>query len=421
MDTGQCVHCGLCLSSCPTYVTTGLESESPRGRVFLLERIYEDPSLLNRHAAKALDDCLDCRACEAACPAHVPTGHLIEAWRAQTAKSEFPELQPESFGIFRKVSRPLQWFFGSPRGLKWFQRLVRLSKKTTMGSWVTRIKWMPARVEGMALGLPNTIPKRLSRFYRPKGGSEFPQQVMLFVGCVMDTVYADTNRHTVDLLSLGQVQTVIPKNQRCCGALHIHGGQPEVARQWARENIDAFESSGASRIIVTAAGCSAMLKEYRDLFDLDDPFRERAERFQNAVIDVTALLPDLPLPDIEKPKQQVMVSVHDPCHLAHAQGIKPEIRQILDKTGYSICEMADSDRCCGAAGIYNLTHPEMAQELLARKVSTVPQQAQWVAAANPGCLLHIQSGLKEQSRTPRAIHPVDLVWMAYQAHGFWSD
>jgi glycolate oxidase iron-sulfur subunit len=389
--------------------------------VFLLERLREDPSLLNSHAAKALDDCLDCRACEAVCPSHVPTGHLVEAWRAESAKSEFSDLQPEAFRIFRTVSRPLQLFFGSPKGLRWFQRLARLSKKPMVGSWLTRIKWIPQRLEGLTLGLPDTIPRHLSRVYHVKGHSNLSQRAMLFVGCVMDTVYADTNRHTADLLSLGKVDVIIPQNQRCCGALHMHGGQPDIAREWARKNIEAFETSGASIVVVTAAGCSAMLKEYQELFGPSDPFRVRAERFQNAVVDITALLPELPLPKVDKPQEQVQISVHDPCHLAHAQGIKPEVRQMLQKAGYTICEMTDSDRCCGAAGIYSLTHPEMAQQLLERKVSTIPQQVQWVAAANPGCILQIQSGLKAQSQTPRAMHPVDLIWTAYQRHGFLSE
>lgn len=415
MDTGQCVHCGLCLSSCPTYIETGLEAESPRGRVFLLERIREEPSLLNANAMKFLDDCLDCRACEAVCPAHVATGHLVEQWRAESAASSTGSA-PEAFQLFQHWSRPLAFFFGSPRGLTWFQRLVRFSQRPVIGNWVTRTRFVPEAARGLARGLPGSLPRTLSRLRRSRPNPGTSTRAMLFVGCIMDTVYADTNHHTADLLELGGVTVVIPPEQRCCGALHMHGGTPEITKNWARNNIRVFEESQASVVVVNAAGCGAMLKEYADLFDPKDPWHARAERFQKAVVDATVFLANLPLPEVSSPSGEV--SVHDPCHLAHAQGIRQEPRQILQRSGYVIREMPDSDRCCGSAGIYNLTHPEMARQLLKRKVADIPDHVEWVAAANPGCLLQIQSGLQENPHGPSAVHPMDLVWVAYQRAGF---
>lgn len=415
MDTGQCVHCGLCLSACPTYQITGMEAESPRGRVFLLEHIRDNPSLLNPDAMQYLDDCLDCRACESVCPSHVATGHMVETWRAQTAPI-LGDRGPEAMRLFRRLARPMTFLLGSPAGLRWFQRLVRLSQKPGVRALIARLRLMPPAVMTLARGVPVRLPRRLSRIRPVSQRAIATRKVMLFVGCIMDAVYADTNRHTQDLLEMGGVRVVIPQEQRCCGALHMHGGVPEVTRQWARENIRAFEESGADAVVVNAAGCGAMLKEYAELFPPSDSWHERARRFQDAVVDATVVLADLPLPQ-EKPGPE-RVTVHDPCHLAHAQGIRQQPREILRRAGYAILEMPDSDRCCGSAGIYNLTHPDMAQKLLERKLEDIPPGVKWVAAANPGCLMHIQSGLQRGTERPSAVHPVDLVWHAYQRAGY---
>ncbi len=414
MDTGQCVHCGLCLSSCPTYATTGVEAESPRGRVFLLQKLEENASWLNENAIKSLDDCLDCRACEMVCPSHVATGHLIEKWRQESADSrELSQADPSR--SFRKLARFLEFFLGSRRGLTWFQRLVRFSRIPVVGTWVARLPFLPNSLRKLSRGLPESIPPSLSRRRKSRASSVSSQPVMLFVGCVMDSVYANTNHHAVDLLELGGVDVVIPQEQRCCGALHLHGGRPDVTKNWARANIQAFEESRSKAIIVTAAGCGAMLKEYANLFATDDPWHARAQHFQQAVIDITVYLANLSLPTLSK--THGVVSVHDPCHLAHAQGIRQEPRQILLRSGYAIHEMPESDLCCGSAGIYNLTHPEMAEKLLQRKVANIPKAAQWVAAANPGCLLQIASGVGEKQSKLRIAHPVDVIWEAYHDEG----
>ncbi len=415
MDTGQCVHCGLCLPSCPTYVETGLEGESPRGRIFLLQRLHDDPSMLNAVTTEYLDDCLDCRACEAVCPAHVPTGHLVEEWRAETPRRGAEGDSP-ALGGFRGLSRPLSFFLGSPKGLLWLQRLARWSQWPVLGPWITRLRFVPQPARYLVRGIPQKIPKTLSRYRTLPSleGSRTP--VLLFVGCVMDTIYADTNHHTEDLLALAGTDVVLPLEQRCCGALHMHGGDPAVTKSWAKENIQAFETSGASVIVVNAAGCGTTLKEYAALFDLADPWHARAQRFEAAVVDATVFLSQCSLPTLAD-SSDVHITVHDPCHLAHAQGIRQEPRTLLKRAGYALQEMAESDLCCGSAGIYNLTHPDMAKKLLDRKISHIPKTVAWVAAANPGCLMQIQSRLCEDPKGPGAVHPLDLVWNAYRQAG----
>ncbi len=414
MDTGQCVHCGLCLSSCPTYVETGLEGESPRGRIFLLERLRQDPSVINAVTTQYLDDCLDCRACESVCPAHVPTGHLVEAWRTETLNRSQDRDLP-AFATFQRLSPLLHFFLGSPRGLSWLQRLARWSRWPIIGPWVTRLRFVPEPAQSLARGLPRKIPKRLSRYRTVQAAPDASVRAMLFVGCVMDAIYAETNHHTQELMEFSGVDVVLPSLQRCCGALHMHGGDPAVTRGWAQDNIRAFEASGASLVVVNAAGCGTTLKEYASLFEPGDPWHGRAERFQAAVIDATAFLAQSRLPAVASSGQSI--TVHDPCHLAHAQGIRQEPRDLLKRAGYQLKEMVDADQCCGSAGIYNLTHPEMAGNLLGRKLANIPKTVEWVAAANPGCLMQIQSGLCQNPQGPSAIHPVDLVWMAYYQAG----
>ncbi|NMP23864.1 4Fe-4S dicluster domain-containing protein [Sulfobacillus sp. DSM 109850] len=414
MDTGQCVHCGLCLSACPTYQVTGLEAESPRGRIFLLERLQDDPSVLNDNAMRALDDCLDCRACEEVCPAHVGTGHLVEAWRAEAAPL-LMERGPEAMKQFRRMTRPMGFFLGSPQGLRWLQRMARVMQKPGIGRWISRLKFVPASAQGLARGLPKQIPHRLSRTVKPRPLSHPRGRAMLFSGCIMDAIYAETNWHTQDLLELGGLEVTVPEQQRCCGALHLHGGDPDQARRWAMENIIAFEQSGAATVVVNAAGCGSTLKEYAELFRGDPNWEPRARRFEEAVEDATAILARLDLPAL--PSSEDPITLQDPCHLSHGQGIRQEPRQLLMRAGYRIQEMKDSDRCCGSAGIYNLTHPEMAQALLHRKVQDIPAGVQWVAAANPGCLMHMQSGLSDNPRAPEVVHPIDLVWTAYRDAG----
>lgn len=405
VDTSACVHCGLCLPSCPTYLVTGDESESPRGRVVLLNQLWGalavggsgDPG-----AARAVDSCLDCRACEEVCPAHVPVGHAVEAFRARAVQA----------GHRRRplAARAAARYFGTARGLRRFQRLGQWAQRPA-GRAVLRASGRLGGTAGAAAhlgtGLPEPVGRRLGREGIRFGG-EGPS-VALFYGCVMDSVYQATAAHAADLLCLSGYRVVSAPQQVCCGALHTHAGDPGQAEAWARQNVAGFAAAGAEWVAVTAAGCGAALKEYEHLLE-DDPAHESARQFQQTVRDVAELVALGRRPPL--PARVQAVTVHDACHLAHAQGIRQEVRDLLRWAGYELVELPDADVCCGSAGLYNLTHPAMAAALQRRKVNTIPEAADVVATSNPGCLLQIQAGLRRAGRTTPAVHWVDLVWQA---------
>lgn len=401
-DTSACVHCGLCLNACPTYQETGIESESPRGRVYLLQAISRDPTLLTAESLRHIDDCLDCRACEEVCPAHVPVGHLVEAFRRER-------------GTPSRVAVPLRRFFSGPGGLRWFQRLARGSKNPSVRAVLTRApRWVPSAALDLGAGLPARLPRGLSR---DRLGPRFPAQaeggVMLFLGCVMDAIYAPVNEHAAALIALTGAKVAVPPGQRCCGALSAHSGDVAAARRLARINIEAFEASKARWLVVDAAGCGAELREYPELFPASDPWRARAQALADRTVDIHVYLDRQPLP--VRPSNGRRVSVHDACHLAHAQGVREPVRAVLRRAGFEVVEMAGADRCCGSAGVYNLTHPEMSARLKARKVDDIPPGVEAVVTGNPGCLLQIQAGVRQAGRDVKVLHSVELLFESYAA------
>jgi glycolate oxidase iron-sulfur subunit len=313
----------------------------------------------------------------------------------------------------------LKLFIGSPAGLNWLRRLSHWSQIPVARNLMKRLTpQFAAPALSLMDGLPAYTPGPLSRYRLTSDiGTD---GVFLFVGCVMDSVYAQTNVHSAALLRLAGQRVFIPDEQRCCGALHLHAGRPDDARRWARRNIEAFEHIKARAIVVNAAGCGTTLKEYPQLFAQNSPWHERAVRFSNAVQDILVVLQNHPLPAL--PPRSERITIHDACHHVHAQQIFEAPRELLSRAGYLIEEMADSSRCCGSAGVYNLTHADMSQALLQNKLHNIPDDIDTVAAANPGCILQIQSGAVQSGRHQlRVRHPIDLAYDAYQANGYWAS
>ena len=409
-DTEQinnCIRCGMCLPTCPTYQLTGRERSSPRGRIALIRAVDEGRMELESPLlAEEMSDCLGCLACVTACPAGVEYGPMLEATRDQLRRHHSPK-----------------W--------PWWKKLAaRLALGSFERPWILNLlgkgMWLYQK-SGLATLLERLLPGRLRAYHRlmpsvtfRSGRSQLPAllpgsrgRVGVLLGCVMDVMFAEENMATVRVLQRQGFAVVNPPQQSCCGALHAHAGQLDWARQLARKLMVAFE--GVDYIVVNSAGCSAAMKHYEELFAGDSEWHERAHQFSSRVRDVQEFLASIELRPALPVGQQAL-TYHDACHLAHGQGVRQAPRQLLRQiAGSGYRELSEADMCCGSAGTYNLTHPETAQKLLDRKVEAIlASGAQVVGVANPGCLLQIRAGLKQRGSSVRAVHPVVLLDEAWQ-------
>ncbi len=376
-----CVHCGLCLSACPTYLETGNENDSPRGRIYLMRAIQDGRSPLSDTAVRHVDLCLGCRACEVACPSGVQYGELLEATR-EHVEQHYVRSTFQTF--LRRVA--IEKVFPFPARMK--------------------LALLPAKII-RALRAESLLPKfaREALSLIPEGGREgqWPAEVIAkrpakgrlgFIrGCVMNVLFGATNEASVELLVRAGYDVITPPSQACCGALYAHGGNLEEARSCARRNIAVFEKDNLDAIVINAAGCGSTLKEYGHLLHDDPDWAQRAAAFSTKVKDLTEVLKSFPVPNAVSD----VVTYHDACHLAHAQRITRQPRELVKAVvGKNFIELPESEVCCGSAGSYNLTEPEMAQRLQRRKVQNIlATGAKVVVTTNPGCLLQIRAGLKK--------------------------
>ena len=414
----QCVHCGLCLAYCPTFSLLGTEMDSPRGRIFLVKSLAEGRMSLSDSTVRHLSLCLDCRACETVCPAGVPYGQLIEA-----AKAEIERQRPG--GPVRRIFRWLNFglLLGHPRLLALAASGARLYQASGLQRLARRsglIRRLPGTLPAWDALLP-TIPSKAERAAPPRlTPAEGPRRarVALLTGCVQSVVFGAHNRATVRVLAKNGCDVVVPDGQGCCGALNAHGGDHARALAMARSTIDTFEAAGVEAVIVNTSGCGAHMKAYGHLLADDPAYAARAKRFAASVQDLAEFLAREPLRGPLSPVP-LTCTYHDPCHVVHGQKIKNEPRQLLAQIpGLRLVELAESDWCCGSAGIYNLTQPEMATRLLHRKVGHVlATQAEAVVTANPGCILQIQAGLSAHDAKVNVLHLVEILDRAYGGRG----
>ena len=402
----QCVHCGLCLNHCPTYRVLRLEPESPRGRIHLVKAAADGRIELNERFQEHLYLCLLCRACETACPSGVQYGRIAEAAREQ--------LGPPGTGWARTaLNLAFTRILPYPRRLRFSFRLLWLYQRSGLQKIFRRL--LPVKLREMDALLP-AIP---SRFFQPKAAilpaiGPRRAKVAMLNGCVMPLLFGTVNDATVRVLRRNGCDVVFPQGQICCGALNTHNGESVEAKQMARRNIDAFLEAGVDAVIVNAAGCGAAMKEYGYLLRDDPLYREKAERFSALVKDAGEFLAVLGLVGELRPVEMT-VTYQDPCHLAHGQRIRNQPRQLLQAIpGLRLVEMEGADRCCGSAGIYNLTHGEMSQQLLQEKMQSVAAtHADAVVAPNPGCMLQLTYGAKKYGPNVKVYHLIDLLDRAY--------
>jgi glycolate oxidase iron-sulfur subunit len=402
----QCVHCGLCLNHCPTYRALQLEPESPRGRIHLVKAAAEGRIEPSQRFADHLYLCLLCRACESACPSGVQYGHIAEAARAQLG----PPGSELARGVLKLVFTQLLPY---RRRLRLAFALLRFYQRSGLQRMLRR--FMPKKLRDMDELLPTIAEK----FFQPPPGiapaiGERRAKVAMLEGCVMPLLFGGVNDATVRVLRRNGCDVLFPPGQSCCGALNVHNGETTAARQLARRNIDAFLEAEVDAVIVNAAGCGATMKEYDHLLRDDPAYRDKAARFSSLVKDAGEFLADLGLVG-ELGRLDMTITYQDPCHLAHGQRIRSQPRRLLQAIpGLRIVEMDGSDRCCGSAGIYNLTHPAMSQRLLEEKMRTVAATGSTaIAAPNPGCMLQLRSGAARYGPAVEVYHLMDLLDRAY--------
>ena len=413
-----CVHCGFCLPACPTYRELGDEADSPRGRIDIVGGVFRgEVSLSDPDVSMHLDRCLDCRACESACPSGVRYHELFEEAMAQLPARRPWAVSGDAHGAegaaftsaFSLVRVGLRRLVGRPRALAF---LVRLAARLPIVA-----KRLPAGVAALLPALPQPAqrPARqrlpvLVPAHGPRRG-----EVDLFLGCVQDAVFGDDNVAIALTLAACGFDVRVVRAQGCCGALHVHTGDRAEMVRLARRNLAAF-GDGNRPIVLGAAGCSAVLRDYGHLL-ADTPWAAEGLAFASRVRDLSEFLAELhELPMAMPPGgAPVKVTWHDPCHLCHAQGIRTQPRDLIRSIpGLEYVELPEADACCGSAGVYNLVQPELSAQVLARKVANIAATgARWVVTANPGCALQLRAGLKQAGLEVSVLSLGQLLLEAY--------
>ncbi len=411
----NCMHCGLCLPTCPTYNLTGRERSSPRGRIRLIKAVAEGELAMTQGFIDEMNFCLDCQACETACPAGVKYGSLVESARNQISLQGRESLS----------ARLIKWIFlthvlSTKWQLKLVARLLRLYQQGGLEWLVNRTGILTAVAPKLAK-LQKLSPRIDAQFFDeshpeilyPEGTIRY--RIGFLSGCIMNVAFAAINNDTVKVLLHNDCQIIIPKDQDCCGSMQAHNGDFATARALARKNIDVFARYDLDYIVINSAGCGALMKEYGHYLKDDEAYAAKAKAFSLLVLDLTEFLamfewkrPTEPFP--------FRVAYHDACHLAHAQKVTVQPRMLLSQIpGVTPVELPESSWCCGSAGTYNMTHYDDSMKILERKMTNVrAAQADYVVASNPGCLAQMEYGCELYEVNVNVIHFATLLRKAYR-------
>ncbi len=421
----QCMHCGLCLPTCPTYDATGLERNSPRGRIALMRAVADGELGITRTFGEEMYFCLGCLACMTVCPAGVNYAALFG--QARAAIEDSGALKSSRRNWIRAIA--LRWLFRDRERLRLAGHALRLYQQLGLQTVVRRsgiLKLLPKRLRELEALVPDIRPQFSAVEIAPvtpaAGRKRF--RVAMLTGCVQDLIFGDLNRDTVEVLALHGCEVSAPPEQSCCGSIFAHNGEWDLARELARKQIDQFPPEQFDAIITNAGGCGSHLKHFEELLADDAGYRGRAALWDRKVKDIHEWLVEigLQIPESKVPVTgpgTVTVTYHDSCHLCHGQKITSQPRQLLRLIpDLRLVELPESSWCCGSAGVYNLVQPEMADELLRRKLAHIKSTgAEIVAAGNPGCLLQLITGARQQGLNLRVAHPVTLLAEAYRRAG----
>jgi glycolate oxidase iron-sulfur subunit len=402
-DIARCVHCGFCLQACPTYLELGMETDSPRGRIALIDALAHDRAKPTPALVGHLDLCLQCRACETACPSGVQYGRIMETARSEILESERRPLS------WRLRAAALRRVLPSQRSIAAVAAMLRLYDRTPVRRLV-RGSGLLRRLAPSLAAAEASMPAMPRRAFSPPPQPEgLTKSVALLTGCVMPHLYPRTHTATVRVLNRLGYRVVFPDAQTCCGALSLHAGDREFACALARRNVDAFLAADVSAVIVNSAGCGSTIKEYGDLLAGDPAHAGRAMTLASRTRDVLEFVAEHELPALGELRRSV--TYQDSCHLVHAQGVRTAPRAIMAAIpGLELREMRAPDTCCGSAGIYSIVQREMSRRLLDRKMDDVAATgAGVIATANPGCMTQLEGGLRQRDRSGAVVHVIELL------------
>lgn len=410
----QCMHCGMCLPSCPTYLETKKERNSPRGRIALMRSIADGNLEVTKSFGEEMYYCLGCLACTTACPAGVDYPQLFENARAEVEHADV---------MFHPERRFWRWLtlrqlFAKPWMLRAVGRSLRIYQASGLSALVRKsgvLRLLPKNLRDLEPTTP-IVEKHFSDalIAEKEKSDDAKYRVGMLTGCVQDLVFSSVNRDTVDVLLENGCEVVTPRSQGCCGSLHAHNGDLEQAREQAKAMIDSFALDSLDAVVTNAAGCGSHLKHFSNLLKSDPDYAERAAEWDRKARDISQWLVEI---DFRKPEGAIAatrrVTYHEACHLCHGQGISAQPREVLRSIpGVELTEMENATHCCGSAGIYNITQPEQAGKLQEEKVACIGATgAEVVATANPGCHLQIQNGVGDSAVV---CHPVSLLAEAYR-------
>jgi glycolate oxidase iron-sulfur subunit len=420
----QCMHCGLCLPTCPTYDATKLERNSPRGRIALMRAIADDRLEPTKAFADEMYFCLGCLACMTACPAGVNYAELFEHARAEA----------EASGVMKSPKRnfirafALKWLFADLRRLRLVGRALRLYQRLGLQTAIRSsgiLNLLPKRWRELEAITPEIQPRFSAELIAPTTAAAGTKRfrVAMLTGCAQDLIFSDINRDTVEVLARNGCEVITPPEQSCCGSLFAHNGEWSLAQDLARKQIDQFPPATFDAIITNAGGCGSHLKHFSKLLADDPIYRDRAVLWDRKVKDIQEWLVEIAISNPQSAirpaaagQSALRVTYHESCHLCHGQKISSQPRQLLRMIpDLTLVELPESSWCCGSAGVYNLIQPEMANDLLQRKLKHIRSTgAEIVATSNPGCLLQLVNGAKQQGLKLRVVHPVTLLAEAYR-------
>jgi glycolate oxidase iron-sulfur subunit len=428
----NCMHCGLCLPTCPTYALTGLEKSSPRGRIRLIKAVADGELPITENFVHEMNFCLDCQACETACPAGVKYGSLVEAARGQIYRGGY---EGRASDMVKKSM--LEWTFLKQNRLKVLAHLMRMYERSGLKWFLQKtgaLRMISRKLEAIQ-PLSPTISSEFSsnvlpEIIHPEGTPRY--RVGFLTGCIMDVAFADVNLDTINLLLHHDCEVVVPQGQACCGSLQAHNGSLDAAREMAKNNIELFDRDDLDFIVLNSAGCGAYMKEYGHVFEGDPQWEARARRVSSKVLDLTEFLaktgywPTKPArrrfslkdgPSDQQSRKSLVgsrISYHDACHLVHTQKISQQPRDLIRAIpGIEYVELPESTWCCGSAGIYNVVHYEDSMKLLDRKIENIEKVLPDIlVTGNPGCMLQIQHGLRQKGLHMELLHTATFLWRA---------